>query len=581
MNKNGILLAIVGFFLLTHQSLSAQQRQANRRLGSLGPAFQKMTMTSDRVKLPMTLASTQILVDDVYVNGEGPFRFMLDTGGMGAGRVDSSLVEKLKLKPIGKVTAGDGTQRSGRDMQMLELESLELNGIKFEGVRVLTRDYNQHGAVVRGHIDGILGFALFQKLLLTIDYSKRQLTIERGALPEPNGRDVLASQGEGVAIVDVEIAGHQHQAYLDTGAMGWISVSEKVASKLEFTDEPEQIGEARTLTGAFPIKRGQLKGNVKLGGLEITQPYIVIGQPLRHVNFGGFILRDFVVTYDQANRRIKVTPAEPTRPSGAPTFSRLGRKPTVVQMDTTSGHPLIEASINGKGPYKFILDTGADAVILNNELAAEIGLKPTGNTKIGDPSAPTAVAAETFQVDNITVGDARFENVRAIGWKGLGRPEIQGVIGINLFYDALVELDYPAQQFTVRRGALGPHQGSAYYLDGGSFLTVDLKFGSKTLKTHIDTGNMGQIALPLSMAGDLKLKSKPKVVGRARSISGVFDIHQAELDGAISFAGQSIENPTIHFNDRFDWANMGSKTLADFVVTIDQVNRRFQVVRPD
>jgi len=561
-------------------AFSLVQQQDTRQQTSDTPDFQEMKLAKKQMVIPFTLASTQILVDDVYVNGKGPFRFMLDTGGMGGGRIDSSLVKKLGLERSGTVTAGDGTARSGREMDVFQLESLSIPGLEFKGVQVLSRDYNEHGFDVRGHIDGILGFGLFKDVLLTIDYSTRELNIERGSLPEPDGKRIFSTSDNSVAEVEIKLGGRAHKAYLDTGAMSWISVSEEIANNMKFVADPVKVGEARTLTGAFPITRGKIKGDLVLGNHVVSQPYVVSGRPLRGVNIGGFVLRDFTITYDQSNRRIKVESAKTIRPNGIPGYARLPRKPVSVEMNISTGHPTISAKINGKGPYKFVLDTGADTILLNDDLAEELGLSSNGKTRIGDPSNPEAVEAKTYQLDSVSVGGAEFGDVAAIGWQGFGRLEVRGVIGISTFYDSVVDLNYAGNQLTIRRGSLGPKEGVSYYLDGGSFLTVDLNLGGKKLKTHIDTGNMGQIALPLSIAKDLQLVSPPTVVGRARTISGEFDIHQATLDGKIDFAGQSIRNPTIHFNDQFDWGNIGSQAMAGFVLTVDQTNQRIKLVRP-
>src|SRR5215217_9547950 len=49
------------------------------------------------VDVPMLFRGPMPAVE-VTVNGQGPFLFAIDTGGGGQARVDSSLVEKLKLK---------------------------------------------------------------------------------------------------------------------------------------------------------------------------------------------------------------------------------------------------------------------------------------------------------------------------------------------------------------------------------------------------------------------------------------------------------------------------------------------------
>ena len=42
---------------------------------------------------------------------------------------------------------------------------------------------------------------------------------------------------------------------------------------------------------------------------------------------------------------------------------------------TVPKHVLIRAKINGKGPFNFILDTGAPAVFITTKLAEKVGVK--------------------------------------------------------------------------------------------------------------------------------------------------------------------------------------------------------------
>ena len=161
--------------------------------------------------------------------------------------------------------------------------------------------------------------------------------------------------------------------------------------------------------------------------------------------------------------------------------------------------------------------------------------------------------------------------------------QVRGVIGLPLLYEAIVSLDYPNEQLTIWRGALGPHDGSMpYRLDEGWIITIDVDVAGEKIVGHIDSGNMGGIMLPLSMAERLPLKSPPRIVGRARTISSSFDIHSASLDGTLSFAGQTFENPQLNFNDHLlNAANLGRTALEPFVLTIDQINQRLRFDRPE
>lgn len=45
-------------------------------------------------------------------------------------------------------------------------------------------------------------------------------------------------------------------------------------------------------------------------------------------------------------------------------------------MDNIGGRPLVNVMINGKGPYPFILDTGASITAVDPDLIKELALPP-------------------------------------------------------------------------------------------------------------------------------------------------------------------------------------------------------------
>ncbi len=551
-------------------------------LGIATGQVERTLLDGDSVAIPFALASTQILIDDVFVNGEGPFRFLLDTGAMGGGRVDVTLVETLSLEPADEVMAGDGTNRPDRRMPAYVLGTLEVGGLRCEGVSVLSRDYNRPGKEVRGHIDGVLGFALFEEYLLTVDYASRTIRVERGELPEPDGVEILAMAGDGGPGVEVELGGRRHVARLDTGSMGAISVSEEIADSLTFQAEPEVIGEARTMTGAFSIRRARADGEFRIGRHVRTSPEVVVGGPLLGMNVGGDLLREFVVTYDQRGQRVRFRAAESTRPEGAPKRSRLGQGPVPVPMDLVGGRPAIEATVNGNGPFLFIVDTGAGGMILDANLAEELELTPTGRTRIGDPARPDAIEASTFELERVAIGGTTFEGLAALAIDNRILGDARGIIGLPVLQDAIVTIDFPEERLVLSRGALSPHDGSvAYGLDGDFLITIPLDVAGQAIDAHVDSGSMGGVSLPLRLASRLPLRAPPAVTGRARTMSGEFDVWGATLDGAIRISGVTLDDPELQFNERFAWGNVGSSALKRFVVTIDPTNQRIRLAEPE
>ncbi len=103
-------------------------------------------------------------------------------------------------------------------------------------------------------------------------------------------------------------------------------------------------------------------------------------------------------------------------------------------------------SINGKGPFRFVVDTGANQSVLSTEVAAELGLV------IGDPSPLHGVAGvrvvETTQVDTIRVGAREWKDVRlsVLPQESIGG---QGFLGLDLVGEQRLTLDFKNQRVVI------------------------------------------------------------------------------------------------------------------------------------
>ncbi|HEY6565064.1 MAG TPA: PDZ domain-containing protein, partial [Pirellulaceae bacterium] len=91
-------------------------------------------------------------------------------------------------------------------------------------------------------------------------------------------------------------------------------------------------------------------------------------------------------------------------------------------------------------------------------------------------------------------------------------------------------------------------------------------------------GNPGLLSIPRTLADKLQWSQSLQRRGRARTISGEFDIYEGTLAGAIEFAGMKMDRPVLQVNDRFTWGNLGTAALKNSIVRLDQVNRRLSAV---
>ena len=287
----------------------------------LGLAHSSSQMTNPNtsvVDVPMMLRGSSPAVE-VMVNGQGPFLFTIDTGARGLARVDSSLVAKLKLQTVGTMRAGDGSGRT-TTMDVVQLDSIAFGGLQFNNVRAPTRDYNASPRLSK--IDGILGFELFKEYLLTLDFAAKRVHLQRGELAQADGAEVLRYESQnGIPVVELVVGSLKVKGRIDTGnSIGGFILPESLVHKLPLASEPVVVGMARTVSSQVEIKAARLKDTIRFGRFEFAEPKIVFPALSSDINIGSDALREFVITFDQKNNRLRLdkgkAPAVTVPPAG-------------------------------------------------------------------------------------------------------------------------------------------------------------------------------------------------------------------------------------------------------------------------
>jgi predicted aspartyl protease len=121
---------------------------------------------------------------------------------------------------------------------------------------------------------------------------------------------------------------------------------------------------------------------------------------------------------------------------------------------------LIPGSVAGRGPYDFILDTGAGTTLLSTRLADELGIEPSGSKQGAGAAGKVTVALAT--VPSLAIGGVVREfmpiaitaEVERIG-TALGT-RIDGCLGYDFLKDFRVAIDYGKQLVRLRQGAFDP-----------------------------------------------------------------------------------------------------------------------------
>ena len=249
--------------------------------------------------------STGLPVVTVEIHGQS-YRFLLDTGAGGHGRLTAATAEALGLQPTGgeaRATDGSGQVQTRRQFA---LDELSVAGVRFQGLTMTEVPGFPPG---RGpQVDGILGVDLFASHTLTLDYAAGRLALGKTPLP---ASAVTYQRDRGGIGVTVRVGDVEVPVRLDTGnSVGALIVPEAVLAGIPRSGESRSAGRARTAISEIDIREQDLAVPVQLGSvvLPITR---VTWPSLGEVgNLGSRGLAGSVVTLDQVNRRLDIRPSD-------------------------------------------------------------------------------------------------------------------------------------------------------------------------------------------------------------------------------------------------------------------------------
>lgn len=259
-----------------------------------------------------------------------------------------------------------------------------------------------------------------------------------------------------------------------------------------------------------------------------------------------------------------------------------------VPLELSTGHPIVEVEIQGEGPFRMLLDTGAMATAIDADLAEELGLAVVGQTTLGDPSNPAAHTANLVEVEELAIGDVVFYDFEAVAWD---RPEAlrrsttdgsstRGIVGLPLFAGCLMTLDYQNAQLSLSEGELPEPDGKQVLATSRTpegIILFPIEVAGTSMQAHLDSGNPQTLLLPGRFEEMMPLVEGSKRTGRGMRASGPVEFTVARLDGDLHIGDLILARPEIRFDEKITGANLGFSMLKGRRLTLDQKNHRMQL----
>ncbi len=242
--------------------------------------------------------------------------------------------------------------------------------------------------------------------------------------------------------------------------------------------------------------------------------------------------------------------------------------------------PVVNARVNGQGPFRFIVDTGSGALFLSEEIAESLGVEEIEQVQTLDSSG-NICWKPVVGVDALAIGvnqptgdtsEVRFEHLSAVVTGLKNFPDIDGLIGLRVFGECTLTLDYPARR--VRLGQRPPDATDWVELDPDEYsATVKVEIGGREEQFVLDSGSVDFIGVNRTLANRLEFAVPPRRYGMALATSGKpFWQSMGRLKGDFRLGAWRIRRAVVSVDE--GPSTVGGNFLRFFSVTFDQENGR-------
>lgn len=191
-----------------------------------------------------------------------------------------------------------------------------------------------------------------------------------------------------------------------------------------------------------------------------------------------------------------------------PSDVHLDRVVPPIPFDFDSAHIIFQASLNGRPPIWWILDTGADEEVINQPRLADYGLKTYAKTITtgGGGSAEYGYATgATFTLPGV---ELRNQHVAVLDQTGLERAlgmPLGGIFGFDFISRFVVEIDYEKKLMTLHNPTTWKYSGTGFIVpvtfDGG------IPFAHGTISVPTQPAISGFFVLDFGAAETMTLTS--------------------------------------------------------------------------
>lgn len=242
---------------------------------------------------------------------------------------------------------------------------------------------------------------------------------------------------------------------------------------------------------------------------------------------------------------------------------------------------VLQVSINSKGPFFMILDTGVYPSSVDIELARKLNipLKKQGGYAAGFgsenyPYYPT-------EISTLKIGELEVKNLECIATRTrhiqLGSKKIDGILGHSFFKNKIVQINYLEKTVTLLEDWQPKHTSSQliqpFHLVGRLPFINRLEVNGTSFRAMLDTGFSGALGMSTASARKLGLSEQSTEEIEAIGTRGKFTLRLGTVD-KMGLGDFFLKHPKTFFFDTASYEFIGNDFFRHFLTTFDYVNNR-------
>lgn len=282
--------------------------------------------------------------------------------------------------------------------------------------------------------------------------------------------------------------------------------------------------------------------------------------------------------------------------SGIPTLDETTQTEEVRFKTGTDDRMTVPVRLSGVGPFRFLVDTGADRTAISRQLAGRLGLVKGETAALHTVTGVSSVTTADVPALELTRKPVKVRDAPLLDSANMGA---DGILGVDSLRSKRVEFNFETETLSIVPSAVTERHDDPGAIviqaarKNGRLVVTDASANGHRLTVVIDTGaelSIGNEALREELVGRGLFDPSKKV--ELQSVTGAMITGDYMFVSRLEIGGVVMKNLAIVFADAHTFRKLGlgnrpalllgmNAIRAFKKVSIDFASRKFRVVLPE